>query len=143
MKPQEYIILLTILLALCIVIYIAQKNYHPDKNEIIGGQSIQRIDSVAYYKGKLLYYENCKACHGSFRQLDGPWQSLAGYPSQWPNRKELFAFIRNPDEVIKTSAYAKDLLSKYGVRMKGSPDLTDDEIDLILQYIEAERKSAQ
>ena len=55
----------------------------------------------------------------------------------------MFAFIRNPGEVIARNAYASKLKEVYGSLMKGFPDLSDEEIQSILDYIIKEKDSRE
>ena len=88
--------------------------------------------------GKLLYFENCAVCHGRFGVADGPQLNLAGFDSRWPDTKELFEFIRDPQVLSKTNPYVKNLERTYGVKMRGSPQLSDADIQSILDYIHYE-----
>jgi cytochrome c1 len=116
------------------------KSYNADKNEIT---VINKPDFLSQdgFRGKELYDSNCLKCHGSFNQADGPWLSLAGVDSKWPDKKELFEFIRNPEEVIKRNAYAKKLKVAFGIIMQGFPNLTDNEIQAIINYILWEKRT--
>jgi hypothetical protein len=68
--------------------------------------------------------------------------SFGGLSSKWSNKKELFEFIRDPEEARKSNAYVKDLVESFGgVEMRGSPNLTDDDIQAILDYIDEEQKN--
>ena len=55
----------------------------------------------------------------------------------------MFAFIRNPGEVIARNAYASKLKEVYGSLMTGFPDLSDEEIQSILDYIIKEKDSRE
>jgi cytochrome c1 len=65
---------------------------------------------------------------------------LAGLESQWPDKSELYAFIRNPAEVISRNAYARNLKERWGSIMTSFPELTDEEIQAILDYIKWEKQ---
>jgi mono/diheme cytochrome c family protein len=101
---------------------------------------IESVDSLPkkISAGKILYLKKCASCHGVFTSNDGALQTLAGIESKWPDKKELFAFIRNPEQVMKTNSYVKELRKKYGSTMTSFPDMTDDEIQAILDYIKTE-----
>jgi cytochrome c1 len=85
-------------------------------------------------KGKFLFERDCASCH----KLHGSELLLANYRSKWPDKKELFAFIRYPQEVEKRNSYVKELVETFGVRMLGNPKLSDEEISLILNYMDFE-----
>jgi cytochrome c1 len=82
--------------------------------------------------GKKLFQNKCVICH-NFYKLDGYF--LNGFENRWTNKKELFAFIRNPEEVIKRNSYAKELKERFKVVPLGFPELTDEEIQSILDYM--------
>lgn len=90
--------------------------------------------------GKKLYELRCMSCHSSFKKADGASLMLRELDLKWPDRKELYAFIRNPAQVVLRNKYAKRLRETYNVMMPGFPDLTDIEIKAILDYIKSEEK---
>jgi cytochrome c len=122
---------------------VAQSNHTSEVNSSTTiapvSSKTEPADTALIQQGKLLYNKNCLNCHGSFSGNDGPWLSLAGFPNRWPDRKKLFAFVRNPDSIIKVDTYAKTLIEKFVVKMKGSPNLSDKEIKSIFSFIENER----
>jgi Cytochrome c len=145
MSQQKYIISAILLLVVIAIIYFGLKRFSESENTKSSSMVIDKDkkgDSILPVQeiGKVLYYNKCMSCHGSFRKTDGPWLSLAGFPSRWPDKKELFAFIRNPAEIIGRSAYAKELKETYRSVMTPFPDLTDKEIQAILDYITYEKK---
>ena len=87
-------------------------------------------------EGKALFQTNCASCHAINKDLTGP--ALAGVESRgpWGDRKKLYAWIHNPSAFAKSDTYAADLLKKYSpVVMTAFPQLTEKEIDAILDYI--------
>jgi mono/diheme cytochrome c family protein len=148
MSQRKYIMLAILLLFVGGLIYLGFKKLPQGKCVAVPENSVvyatQNVSLTASeLNGKNLYYKECLSCHGSFRKNDGPWLSLAGIESQWPDKKELFAFIRNPAEVITRNAYARKLEEVYGLAMTGFPDLTDVEIQSILDYIKREKNSQE
>jgi mono/diheme cytochrome c family protein len=144
MNETKYIRSALLIIAICLFCFLVFKmlfSVELTKKEI--GPQIQPenkgVGTALSQQGKLIYNNNCLACHGSFSADDGPWLSLAGYPNRWLDKKELFAFVRNPDSIMKVSTYAKELTEKFGVRMKGSPNLSDQEIESIFSFIENEK----
>jgi mono/diheme cytochrome c family protein len=127
------------------LIYLGFKKLPQGKDAVDPETSVvydKRNDSltISQLNGKNLYYKKCISCHGSFRKNDGPWLSLAGLESQWPDKSELYAFIRNPAEVMSRNAYARNLKEKWGSMMTSFPELTDEEIQAILDYIKLEKQ---
>jgi len=87
--------------------------------------------------GKTLFQTNCASCHQVHKKLTGP--ALAGVEERWPNKKNLYAWIRNSAAFLKTGdAYANNLYNEYNkVAMNQFPGLTDAEIDAMLVYIKS------
>ena len=94
-------------------------------------------NSVKAQDGKTLFQTNCASCHQVHKKLTGP--ALAGVEDRWPNKKNLYAWIRNSAAFLKTGdAYANNLYNEYNkVAMNQFPGLTDGEIDAILGYIKS------
>ena len=94
-------------------------------------------NSVKAQDGKALFQTNCASCHQVHKKLTGP--ALAGVEERWPNKKNLYAWIRNSAAFLKTGdAYANNLYNEYNkVAMNQFPGLTDGEIDAILGYIKS------
>ena len=112
---------------------------HEEKDAVIG--SVATTDSQkggirnANGNGKMLFQDNCASCHSIIKDLTGP--ALAGVEDRIKNKKLLYAWIRNSQAVLKTgNPYFKDLVKKYdNVTMTSFPNLSDDEIAAILDYI--------
>jgi cytochrome c2 len=84
--------------------------------------------------GKKLFYAKCASCHMVNKDLTGP--ALRGVEDRWPDKKKLYAFIRNSEEVIRSDKYARELWLEWNqTQMLPHPDLTDQNIGDILQYI--------
>jgi cytochrome c2 len=94
----------------------------------------------AAYEGKILFMQKCAACHNLFRGGTGP--SILRFEDRgpWSDRQSLYAWIRNPAEFMKTNSYARGLKEEYGSMMTSFPDITDEEIDNIVAYINHVRK---
>lgn len=106
---------------------VAQNNFADDSSKLL-------------ISGEAVYKKYCQNCHGSFKSHDGPWLIFHGLDSRWPDKKELAAYIKNPEQVRKKNVYAKDLPKKWGAVMPGFPKLKDDEITSVLAYILAKVK---
>ena len=100
----------------------------------------ERVDSLSKLvrDGKMFFMRMCASCHHIFK--DGFTGALIGVEFRWPEKKELFAFIRNPAAVTARNAYARKLKEKSVVMMTAFPDLTDKEIQTILDYIKSQEK---
>jgi len=87
--------------------------------------------------GKSLFSQNCASCHAVNKRLTGP--ALAGVEDRWPDKKNLYAWIKNNQAFLKTGdAYANKLYNEYNkTAMNLFPALTDKDIDAILAYIKS------
>lgn len=85
--------------------------------------------------GKALFQNNCETCHSVWKQVEGP--SIFTIEQRIPDKRLLYDWIRNSSAVLKSgNTYFNTLVSKYGgVRMTDFPQLTDDDVTAILQYI--------
>ena len=94
-------------------------------------------NSVNAQDGKTLFQTNCASCHQVHKKLTGP--ALAGVEERWPNKKNLYAWIRNSAAFLKTGdVYANNLYNEYNkVAMNQFTALTDKEIDALLGYIKS------
>ena len=90
---------------------------------------------TAAQDGKALYQANCQACHALDKNLTGP--ALRGFTERgpWSDREELYKWIHNPAAYIATSEYANNLKNQYGSIMQAFPQLTNQQIDAIVDYI--------
>ncbi|MCX6263626.1 MAG: c-type cytochrome [Bacteroidetes bacterium] len=94
-------------------------------------------NSVNAQDGKTLFQTNCASCHQVHKKLTGP--ALAGVEERWPNKKNLYSWIRNSAAFLKTGdPYANNLYNEYNkVAMNQFTAFTDKEIDAILGYIKS------
>ncbi len=90
-------------------------------------------------QGKLLYLNNCMACHLGFNIDDGALLTMSGLGQRWPNRSELVAFIRNSnDEELKDNTRVNEIRqarSKLPNSYHEFQRLTDAQVQTILEYI--------
>lgn len=93
------------------------------------------LNTVSAQDGKTLFNTNCGTCHQVHKPSTGP--ALAGVEDRWPNKANLYAWIRNSAAFLKTGdKYANDLYNTWNkTAMNLFPSLTDDEIGAILTYI--------
>jgi mono/diheme cytochrome c family protein len=85
--------------------------------------------------GKALFSANCASCHAVNKKLTGP--ALAGVEDRWPDKQNLYAWIKNSAAFLKTGdPYATNLYNEYNkVAMNNFPGLSNADIDAILGYI--------
>lgn len=95
---------------------------------------------VSVELGKDLFKANCAQCHNRNMKdnLTGP--ALGGTRDRWAGREELlYAWVRNSQAVIATGdPYAVSLYNQWNkVLMNPFPNLSDDDITSILDYVDA------
>lgn len=83
--------------------------------------------------GKNIFQNNCASCHSLTKEVVGP---MLQNVTQRLEKKVIYAWIRNPAAVLKSGdPYFNGLVKKFnGVMMTGFPNLTDGEIEAILEY---------
>lgn len=136
MKLQKYITTVFLMFFVVILIFLTIKRYSHRENikstsRVIDQHLKNDSLSQSMIMGKRIFEEKCMVCHNIYKTDN----FLAGFEERWLDKKELVAFIRNPQEVIKRNSYAKELKEKFGVEPIGFPELTDSEIQSTLDYI--------
>ncbi|HNU87150.1 MAG TPA: cytochrome c [Ferruginibacter sp.] len=92
-------------------------------------QPVKQIDGAGLFKS------NCASCHKADKDFTGPL--LKGSLQRWGgDKKEMYAFIRNPAESVNKNAYAKRLFAKWGKVQMTSFRLSDTELDAMMDYWE-------
>lgn len=92
--------------------------------------------------GKALFQQNCASCHAVAKDLTGP--KLAGIEERVPDKKLLYAWIRNNQAVLATgNKYFTDLYNQWNkTAMNLFPNLTDEEIAAMITYVNTEAAKA-
>ncbi|MFT4022333.1 MAG: c-type cytochrome [Flavihumibacter sp.] len=88
--------------------------------------------------GKGLFMSNCASCHAVMKDGTGP--ALFGVEERVPDKKLLHDWIRNNQAVLATgNKYFNDLYNaRNKTPMNPFPNLTDEEINAILKYVQDE-----
>ena len=87
-------------------------------------------------EGKKLFVNNCLVCHSIEKDKTGP--ALAGVIERWDNdTARVKAFIHNPAKMIaERDKRAVEIYEKWNhTQMTPFPNLTDKQLDAILEYI--------
>ncbi|MBK9734394.1 MAG: c-type cytochrome [Saprospiraceae bacterium] len=87
--------------------------------------------------GKVLFKNNCAACHVKDMRQAGTGPALGGSQERWADDAALYAWIRNSQAMIqKGHPRAVELWNQYKPTiMTAFPKLTDDEIGSLLAYV--------
>jgi Cytochrome c len=142
MSQQKYLVYAVLILLLCAGAYFVIQKLSQTK---IAESSTSRIidyeksiDSMtkAESDGKILFMSKCTSCHAIFKN-DGDMSRLLGFTERepWNKRQNVYDFIRNPAAFMKKNEYARNLKKIYGSMMIAFPDLTNEEIDSICDYL--------
>jgi len=101
----------------------------------------KETSTITIAEGKSLFKANCASCHAKDMKskLTGP--ALGGVEERWSKypRKDLYNFIRNSQSMIKKEKHPKaiELWNEFQPTiMNDFPNLTDDQIESLLLYIE-------
>lgn len=137
MKEIKYILHAFLLLLAFISVVICLKAFYSQKNVpdmVLTNQ--QKAEPNAFSKGKSLFLSKCASCHILGRSFTGP--DLCGFESRgpWSERENVYQWIKNPPEFMKKDPYARELKESVGgVMMTAFPELTDADIDEIINFI--------
>jgi len=89
-----------------------------------------------YEKGKELFLSKCFFCHSNDMRTESTGSALGGITTR-RTKEWLHNYIRSPQNMLlERDTQAIELYNKVGVLMPDYPNLTDEEIDQILVYIE-------
>ncbi|MEM1357526.1 MAG: cytochrome c [Bacteroidota bacterium] len=94
-------------------------------------------------KGKQLWNANgCGACHNKSMKDDATGPALAGVEERWEDypREDLYAWIRNSPKLIASGhERATEIYREWNrAAMNLYPNLTDEDIEALLSYIDAQ-----
>lgn len=98
--------------------------------------SIFSFGTVKAQDGAAIFQQNCASCHSVFKAITGP--ALTGLESRgpWSDRQKLYDWIHNPAKFMASDPYTQGLKQQYGgIVMTGFPQLSEKEIDAIVDYI--------
>jgi mono/diheme cytochrome c family protein len=139
MNQVKYLISASLIL-LCLLIGLLIYSLLPTENRVEQSQteSAEKTTTTAPPSpGQVIFQQNCQSCHALDKKLSGP--SLRGVTERgpWTERKNIYNWIQNPGAFIPTTPYTAALQKEYGVIMPGFPQLSEKDIDALLDYIEA------
>lgn len=116
--------------------------YTPSREDVQSGGTNEKvavtIPEAAHghnETGKEIFDANCRQCHALDKVIVGP--ALAGITKR-REKAWIHDFIHNSQKVIKSGdSYAVSLFDKFSqTTMPPFPDLSESEIDSLLDYIE-------
>jgi len=86
-------------------------------------------------KGKGLFLNKCASCHNVYEDGTGPALMEFENRGVWADRKNLYEWVRNPSVFMEKDFYTQALKRQYGSVMTAFPDLSNEDIDAIAEYI--------
>ncbi len=96
--------------------------------------------------GKTVFKNYCGACHNKDMKTDMTGPALGGVEERWADypREDLYEWIRNSQGLIASGhPRAVELWEKYKpIQMSAFPNLTDEDIENVLAYIDQEYNKA-
>lgn len=98
--------------------------------------AVLSIINVSAQDGKAIFVSKCASCHNPFKDGTGP--ALRGLEERhkWADHNELKKWINNPSAYLATGEpYTNGLKAKYGSLMTSFPEITLQDVDAIVGYI--------
>lgn len=94
--------------------------------------TVSREMTEAESTGKSLFNSNCAACHRILGHFP-----LYGFEQRgsWNDKQNVYEFIKNPQAFMQKDNYSRKLKEAFGSTMPAFPDLTNQEIDAVIDYI--------
>jgi cytochrome c2 len=90
---------------------------------------------ATYSQGQTLFLSKCASCHRVDRSITGPALKDFEKRGPWSDRKKLYEWIKDPSSFLQKDNYTSDLKKQYVSLMTSFPNLTNEEIDAIVDYI--------
>ncbi len=105
-------------------------------------------EMVRWQEGRTLFRSNCASCHNP--KADGTGPPLIGVTARWktagdyrgkPGEQWLHLWIKNWHEPVDSNyKYAVDMANSRIAQMNSFSNLSDEDINKILEYVEAPDK---
>ncbi|MEP7238497.1 MAG: cytochrome c [Ferruginibacter sp.] len=89
------------------------------------------VTPVTNSNGEILFKANCASCHKIDKNFTAP--ALRGSLERWTDKKAMYDFIRNSAQ--SENAYAKAIKQKWAPMIMTSFNLSDAQLDSIMDYI--------
>ena len=92
-------------------------------------------------EGKALFQQNCRTCHAINKNLTGP--ALGGFTERgpWKERRNIYDWIHNTAAFMAKDQYTQNLKTHYGAVMQAFPQLSNEQIDAMVAYVNNEQNN--
>ena len=136
---QGVMIATVVVLVLNAVKYFGSSSLRDVSADSVVSEKKDSVNTITNYKGQALFREKCISCH-SFSKPDAA-KFIVGFEKRAPSKKLLYEFIRNSGEVIKSGEpYYSNLYKEYDVLMISFPELTNQQISDLIEYMKQAEK---
>ncbi|HEU4633375.1 MAG TPA: c-type cytochrome [Flavisolibacter sp.] len=106
------------------------------KNSVLPGLFLLlSVNAVKAQNGQQIFQQNCQSCHSLDKDLTGP--NLRGVEERgpWGDRANLVKWVHNPGAFMASNPYTQGLQKTFGSIMPGFPQLSEEEIFAIFDWI--------
>ncbi|MFL5738695.1 MAG: c-type cytochrome [Flavisolibacter sp.] len=93
--------------------------------------------TILAQEGKQIFQQNCGSCHALDKVITGP--ALRGVTGRGPwaeDKQNIHKWVHGPAAFIPTTPYTQALQKQFGQIMPSFPQISDKDIDAIINYIE-------
>jgi len=106
------------------------------KNSVLPGLFLLlSLNSVEAQSGQQIFQQNCQSCHSLDKDLTGPHLRGVEERGPWGDRANLVKWVHNPGAFMASDPYTQGLQKTFGSIMPGFPQLSEDDIHAIFDYI--------
>ena len=106
------------------------------KNSVLPGLFLLlSLNSVEAQSGQQIFQQNCQSCHSLDKDLTGPHLRGVEERGPWGDRANLVKWVHNPSAFMASDPYTQGLQKTFGSIMPGFPQLSEDNIHAIFDYI--------
>jgi mono/diheme cytochrome c family protein len=88
--------------------------------------------------GQQLFKHACASCHALRKEIVAPALHGVTKRGPWKDRKNLYKWVRDPAAFMAKDPYTQRLKKQYGLLMTAFPQLSDEDIDAIINYVESD-----
>ena len=137
LKYPIYACLLLLFFSIGLSLIIKLSKMEIVKESISAPAETGHAQTLVMSKGELTFKNYCASCHSLSRDVVGPALNGVDERGPWSDRANLFKWVRNPPLFMQNDPYTQGLKAKFGTMMTQFPQLTDQELNDIFDFIKA------